>query len=94
MEILMTLTTILTAASVILLFALLFVYFRNLKRVKSKLLIGLIIFSFVFLLQNVFSLYYSLTMMQYYVPEIQVHVFVFSLLQAIAFAVMLWITWE
>ena len=90
----MTGITLFNAISLILLLALLFIYFRNLKSIRSKLLIGLIIFVFVFLVQNVFSLYYLLTMMEYYVPAVELHVFIYSALQMIAFAIMLYITWE
>jgi hypothetical protein len=94
MNLIMTATTALTGLSVVLLVILLIVYFRNLRQVKSKLLVGLIIFSLIFLAQNIFSLYYSLTMMEYYVPAVEFQIFIFSLLQTIAFAIMLWITWE
>lgn len=94
MNTIMTLHTILTATSVILLLTLLGVYIKNLNHYKSKLLIGLTIFSVVFLVQNIFSLYYSLTMMEYYVPAVELQIFIFSLLQTLAFSVMLYITWE
>jgi hypothetical protein len=94
MNFIMSATTVLTAISALLLVILLAVYFRNARRVKSKLLWGLIIFSLIFLAQNVFSLYYSLTMMEYYVPAVEFHILIFSILQTVAFSVMLYITWE
>jgi hypothetical protein len=39
-------------------------------------------------------LYYFITMMAYYVPEVAGHVFVLTLLQTIAFSVLLKITWK
>jgi len=90
----MNATTILTAISVILLTMLLVVYFKNLKQMKSKLLLGLILFAAVFLVQNLVSLYYFVTMMNYYVSAVEIHVFILSLLQAIAFGVLLKITWD
>ena len=90
----MNTTTILTAISVVLLLVLLVLYIRNLRSVKSKLLIGLIIFVGLFLLQNAVSLFYYVTMMDYYVAGVEPHMFVFSLLQTIAFAIMLWISWD
>jgi len=94
MDALMNSITILTALSVILLAALIIIYVKNLKKFKSKLLIGLLIFTLLFFAQNIVSLYYYITMMSYYVPAVKGHVFILSLLQTIAFAVMLWITWE
>lgn len=86
--------TLLTAISVVLLVVLLVVYFRNLKQVRSKLLIGLIVFAFVFLIQNFVTLYFFLSMLDYYVPAVEVHIFLFSLLQTIGFSILLWITWD
>jgi len=91
---LMNATTVLTGLSTIFLIALLVIYAKNLKGAKSKLLIGLIIFVGLFLIQNIVSLYYVITMMAYYVSDVEVHVFALTVLQTIAFAVMLWISWE
>ena len=94
MEALMQATTILTAISTILLLGLLYVYFKNLKQAKSKFTIGLFIFGLLFLLQNLASLYFYFTMMEYYVPQVTTHVFIFTLLQTIGFGILLKITWE
>ena len=94
MNTIMMATTILTAISVILLLVLIILYIRNLSKIKSQLLIGLLIFTALFFVQNIFALYYSLTMMDYYVPEVEFMVFIFSIFQTIAFSVMLWITWK
>ena len=90
----MNVTTTLTGISILLLFGLLFVYYKNLKTARSKFTIGLFIFAVLFLIQNSVSLYYYLTMMAYYAPEVEVHVFILTLLQTIAFAILLKITWE
>lgn len=94
MAMLMNFTTILTLISTLILLALLYVYSKNLKKIKSKFTIGLFIFALLFLIQNLVSLYYYLTMMKYYTPEVEVHVFVLTLLQTIAFLILLKITWE
>ena len=94
MAMLMNLTTILTALSALMLAALLHVYIKNLKRIKSSFTAGLLIFALLFLIQNIVSLYFYLTMMDYYVPEVELHVFIFTLLQTIGFAVLLKLTWE
>ena len=94
MAMLMSFTTILASISTLLLAGLLYVYIKNLKNIKSKFTIGLLVFALLFLLQNLVSLYYYLTMMKYYSPEVEVHVFILTLLQTIAFIILLKITWE
>ncbi|MBI2649697.1 hypothetical protein HYX04_00105 [Candidatus Woesearchaeota archaeon] len=94
MAMLMNITTILAVISVIALGMLLHIYIKNLKKIKSKFTIGLLVFALLFLLQNLVSLYYYLTMMKYYTPEVEVHVFILTLLQTIAFLILLKITWE
>ncbi len=94
MAVLMTLTTILTAVSTLILAALLHIYIKNLRKIKSSFTIGLLIFAVLFLIQNLVSLYYFITMMDYYSPEVEIHIFILTLLQAISFAVLLKITWE
>jgi len=94
MTMLMSATTILTGASVLLLVGLLVIYLRNVRHVRSKLVVGLILFVVLLLIQNVVSLYYYVTMMPYYVVAVEPHMFIFSMLQTIAFSVMLWISWD
>ena len=94
MAFLMTSTTALTVLSTMLLGGLLHIYIRNLKKIKSNFTIGLLIFAVLFLVQNLVSLYYYLTMMDYYVPEVEAHVFILTLLQTIAFFILLRITME
>ena len=90
----MNITTVLTGISTILLLGLIYVYYKNLKKIKSNFTIGLVIFAILFLIQNVVSLYYFITMMKYYAPEVEAHIFILTLLQTIGFAVLLKITWE
>ena len=91
---LMKFITILTVISSLLLIGLLYVYSKNLKKIKSNFTVGLFIFALLFLFQNLISLYFYLTMMDYYVPQVETHVFILALLQAIGFAILLKITWE
>jgi len=93
-SILMKVITILTVISTLLLMGLLHVYYKNLKAAKSKFTIGLFVFALLFLVNNLVSLYFYITMMDYYVPAVELHVFILALLQAIGFAILLKITWE
>ncbi|MBI3026767.1 hypothetical protein HYY70_01520 [Candidatus Woesearchaeota archaeon] len=94
MAILMGITTALTFISALFLAALIHIYTKNLKKIKSKFTIGLFVFAALFLLQNTVSLYFYFTMMDYYAPQVGLHVFIFTLLQTIAFFVLLKLTWE
>ena len=93
-SLIMNITTILTGISTILLLGLVYVYYKNLRKIKSNFTIGLLIFAILFMIQNIVSLYYFITMMDYYVPEFETHVFIFTLLQTIGFGILLKITWE
>ena len=93
-SLIMNLTTIMTGVSILAILGLLYVYYKNLSNIKSKFTIGLFIFALMLLLQNIVSLYYYTTMMKYYVPEVEVHVFIITLLQTLGFLVLLKITWE
>ena len=94
MAMLMNITTILTGISSLFLLGLLYVYSKNLKAIKSKFTIGLFVFALLFLLQNIVSFYFYITMMDYYAPQVGFHVFILALLQTIAFLILLKITWE
>ena len=94
MAMLMSIITILTIISILALGGLLHIYIKSLRKIKSKFTIGLLVFALLFLLQNFISLYFYLTMMDYYAPEVEVHVFALALLQAIAFLILLKISWE
>ncbi len=94
MAVLMTLTTILTLVSTLLLITLAYIYTKNLEKIKSEFTIGLLVFAILFLLQNLVSLYFYFTMVAYYTSQVELQVFIFSLLQTIAFLILLKITWE
>jgi len=90
----MTGTTILTILSSIILVMLLWIYGKNLRKIQAKFTWGLFIIALVWLVEKVTSLYYYVTMMDYYVPEVSMQVFLLSLLQMFALVVLLKITWE
>ena len=87
-------TTILTVISSIILLILLFIYGRNLRKIPARFTQGLFIFALVWFIEKLVSLYYYLTMMNYYVPAVSMQVFFLSLLQTVALFILLKITWE
>ena len=93
-SLIMNITTVLTGISTILLLGLIYVYYKNLRKIKSNFTIGLLIFAILFLVQNVISLCFFIAMKSYYVPEVEIHIFTLTLLQTIGFGILLKITWE
>ena len=93
-SLIMNITTILTGISTILLLGLIYVYYKNLRKIKSNFTIGLLIFAILFVIQSIVSLCFFITMKNYYVPEVEIHVFILTLLQTIGFGILLKITWE
>ena len=91
---LMTISTILTGVNIMLILSLLYVYISNYSKLKSMFTLGLGIFAVLFLIQNVISFYYFVTMMPYYAASVEGFVFAFSLLQTLAFVVLNYITWK
>ncbi len=94
MALLMTVTTWLAGINVLLLLSILFVYFKSMIRIKSEFTVGLALFAGLFLVQNLVSFYFFFTMTPYFVNAVETHVFILTILQTLAFAVLNWITWK
>ena len=87
-------TTALTGISVLLLLFLFVVYVKNYRKMKSSFTLGLILFASLFIILNGVNFYYFITMMPYYVEAVGTHVFLLSLLQTLAFGVLVWLSWR
>ena len=85
---------IFTVINCLLIFLLLYVYIKNAIKVKSLFTSGLLIFATLFLIQNIVSIYFYLTMMPYYVDEVETFGFIYSIIQTIAFTILNIITWR
>lgn len=94
MELVMQLTFGLTTLNILLLFALLYVYGLNWLKLRSAFVSGLVLFTIIFLMQNIMSFYFYVTSMPYFVDMVSMHVFVLTLLQTAAFAVLNIISWK
>ena len=94
MSLLKQVTTYLAIANCLLLTALLYVYGKNLLKVRTSFTAGLTLFIVLFLVENLVSLYFYSTNMPYYAAAVETHVFLLSLLQTVAFAIMNWISWK
>jgi len=84
----------LTALNIILLLALSYIYGRNWLKLKTSFTSGLLLFTILFLLQNLTSFYFYITMTPYFVEMVGLHVFILTLLQTIAFLVLDIISWK
>ena len=90
----MMVTEVLTVVNVGLLLSLLYVYAKNYAKMKSGFTAGLALFAGLFLLQNLVSLFFLVTMMPYFVDEVEAIMPVMTVLQTLAFIVMNWLTWK
>ena len=94
MEFVMKATFVLTIVNIVLLLALSYVYGRNWVRIRSTISAGLLLFTLAFLAQYLVSFYFYMTEMQYFVDMVSMHVFVLTVLQTIAFAILNGISWS
>ena len=94
MATLMQLSTYITGVNILLILSLLYVYVRNFTKIKTLFTSGLLLFALLFLVQNIVALYYSVTMMPLYAEGVETFVFIYSVLQSVAFIILNYITWS
>lgn len=70
------------------------VYLQNYREMKTVFGLGLIVFSFFLLLQNLISIYFHLMMIDYYSKEVMQHAFIITAAQTAALAVLAWVTYK
>lgn len=80
--------------NVILLIILLYMYVQNYRHLKTKLTAGLILFAFLFLVQSLMNIYYDVSMVMYSSLHAEIAATVLEGVKAIAFGVLVWISWE
>lgn len=89
-----TVTLVLAAINVLLLFALIAVYAKNTYKMPTIFGGGLLLFGILFLIHNAMYLYFVATMMSYYAPGHEVFAFIFTLCQTAAFGVLNYLSWK
>jgi hypothetical protein len=94
MEFVMKATFVLTVVNIVLLLALAYVYGRNWQKIRSTFSAGLLLFTLAFLAQYLVSFYFYMTEMSFFVDMVSMHVFVLTVLQTIAFAILNGISWS
>lgn len=87
-------TTIVAAINIILILGLMYVYVKNLVKIKSGFTLGMVIFAGLFLFHNILVFHFSITMMPLYAESVSSFVLIFTSLQTIAFLVLNWVTWK
>lgn len=88
------LTALFAAINVALISALLYVYLRNLIKLRSGFTFGLLLFAALFWLHNAFALYFSITMMPLYAAGVGPYMLIFMALQTVAFGILNYVTWK
>jgi hypothetical protein len=83
-----------TGVNIILILALLNVYVKNYRKIRTTHTTGLLLFAGLFMIQNLVLLFYGLTMAEIYAKGVGFFLLVFAILQAVAFTILNWITWK
>jgi hypothetical protein len=91
---LMKIAMLVTGVNIVLILGLISVYVKNFREVRTTHTSGLLLFASLFLIQNLVLLYYAVTMSEIYAKGVGFFLLVFAILQALAFAILNWITWK
>ncbi len=86
--------TIINGLNILLLLALLFVYIKNYLSMRSNFGLGLIFFALLLLIHNIVAVYSQISMIMYYSSEVAGFAFLLNVLQSLALAVLVYITWK
>jgi len=91
---LMDATLIISGVNILLLLALLYPSAKNLAMTKSAIAAGLTIFVVIFLLETLTTIFFNVTMMKFYTPEVEPQVLAISMLKMLSFGTLVWITYR
>ena len=80
--------------NVIILGLLLSIYMKNYRHIKSKYNLGLLIFSLLFLAENLISVHLGIFSWPYFEDEIIFHIVLINIIQLSGLATLLHITWK
>ena len=81
--------------NVIILLLLLAVYSKNLRHIRSKYNIGLLVFSLLFLVENIITIHLGIFTWPVILDAIVMsHIVIINLVELIGLSVLLYITWE
>lgn len=94
MSSLMDITLVISGVNILLLLALLYPSLRNLLKTRSVVAAGLTIFVSIFLLETLMAIFFNLTMMRFYTPDVEPQVLALGLLKMFSFGVLTWVTYR
>ena len=77
-----------------LLLALLLIYFKSYRTIKSKFTLGLIIFASLMFLHKIGNILFIFRYNEFGVPRLGLPAFVLSLIELLAYSALLWISWD
>jgi type II secretory pathway component PulF len=89
--VLMQITFWISVLNIILLIFILSFQAKNFNKFKSGFTLGLLLFSAVFLIQNIIAAYFYMTMMPLFAQGTEIVHFIIMITQTIAFAIYLWV---
>ncbi len=82
------------AINVIILGLLLYVYTKNYRHIKSKYNMGLVVFSLLFIIENIISIHLGIFSWPYFETVIITHIVIINMIQLLGLATLLYITWK
>mgnify|MGYP006287125375 CR=1 FL=1 len=91
MSLLLDVARVAAGANVVMLLALGYIWASNYRRIRSKQTLGALVFTTLLLAENALALYYYTSGLQVSQPAIQA-MMVLQVLEALAIAVLLWVT--
>jgi hypothetical protein len=92
MDPMMELTYVAAVANTIILLALLYPGFRNFFKTRSAISAALLLFTLLFLVENVVAIYFHLTVS--YTPAVELEVATLTIIQTTGFSTLLWATYK
>ncbi len=94
MTIMMDVAFIISGVNILLLGALLYPSVRNLQKTKSLIAAGLMIFVIIFLSESIMTIFFHLSMMRFYTPDVEPLVFALTILKMLSFGTLTWVTYR
>lgn len=82
----------LVAINATMLIALLIVYLKNFGRIKSKFVLGLMVFAILFLADNLIAAYVYFDFARFYGPAVAAPLLLINVIGLVGFVTLLWIT--
>ncbi len=74
--------------------SLIYVYLRNYLKLRMPFTLGLLIFAFVFLIQNLVAIYFQFAMIMYYTSEVANIALILNLLETVALLSLCYVTYK